>query len=64
MNKWFELTPFFLWLGMVIFIAGPIMGAWLEHLEGPVMGWVAFGMIELPAVLLTIHIITDTARQK
>mgnify|MGYP001240470630 CR=1 FL=1 len=64
MNKWMDSTPEFSWLGLLIFIGGPIMGTYMELLMGPLAGWVAFSIIEIMAIGLLISIIQSIREMK
>ena len=61
-EKWFDLIPPMTIMFVVIFLLGPVMGAYTEAIMGPVQGWMIFALIEGPAVFITISIIISTHR--
>ena len=64
MNKWIESTQEFIWLALLIFIGGPVMGAYMEFLMGPLAGWISFTIIEIMAIGLLISIVQSIREMK
>lgn len=57
MNKWMDSIPELSWCGILIFLGGPILGTYVELINGPYAGWISFTIIEIMAIGLLITII-------
>jgi len=57
MNKWMDSIPEFSWIALLIFVGGPILGTYVELINGTYAGWISFTIIEIMAIALLISII-------